>query len=893
MIDLLKIHEKWQRRWAEKKIFEVKEDPSKKKFYCLEMFPYPSGAGLHMGHVRNYVIGDVIARFKRMNGFNVLYPMGYDAFGLPAENAAIQHGVKPDDWTEQNIKTMMEQQKLLGLSYDWSRMIATCRPDYYKWNQWIFLKFLEKGLAYKKKAIANYCPSCKTVLANEQVVQGRCWRCKAEVEQRFIDQWFLKITAYADELLNDIEKLDGWPEQVKEMQRNWIGKSKGVELYFKVVDSDHVISVFTTRVDTVYGITFLVLSVEHPLLMELVKGTKYEDEVKRFVNEVKRMSIAERTSEEREKFGMFIGRYAINPFNGEKVPIWVADYVLPDYGTGAIMAVPAHDQRDFMFAKKYGIPIKVVITPEDYELKPEKMTRAYEDDGVMVNSDGFDGMHNREAMEEIAKYAEEKGFGKRTVNYKLRDWLISRQRYWGTPIPVVYCEKCGTVPVPYEELPVLLPKDVVFGEGNPLETSKSFVNTKCPKCGGAARRETDTMDTFFDSSWYFLRYCSPKAEEVFDKDAVKYWMPVDQYIGGIEHAVMHLLYARFFTKALRDLGLLDFDEPFKNLLCQGMVLKDGAAMSKSRGNVVDPRDVISKVGVDVLRTFIMFVALPEKELEWSDAGIEAISRFLKKVYGLIELKVGEREELLHKDKAVLSKLHKTIKEVTELIEEHKFSIAIARIMELVSFAYRYADSGTVNGAIWKDLLEKVTLLISPFAPHLAEEMWEKLGKKGFVSLAAWPKYDSSLIDPLADQLDEMIGETVGDIHRILKLAKVEKPKKIVLVFAEEWKYSMVKRLIELLDAGEHDVGKIIAELLDGKHDDEIKALVPRLMKRRTLLPKTFVDRDREIEAFAEAQDALEKEFNCKIELKKAEHIKETNYELAKKALPGKVGVWVE
>ena len=626
-MDLNKIARKWQKLWEDKRVFKVKESAGKNKYYVLEMFPYPTGY-LHMGHVRNYSIGDAFARYKRMCGFNVLYPMGYDAFGLPAENAAIKQNADPKEWTKRNIDGQKNQQKMLGLSYDWDREIVTCDEKYYKWNQWIFLKFFEKGLAYKKKAFVNWCPRCETVLANEQVHDGKCWRCSSEVEQKELEQWFFRITKYADELLEDLKKLEHWPKRVKAMQENWIGRSYGVTLVFDVVDEDgkkiDTIETFTTRVDTVYGITYLVLAAEHPKVIEWTKGTKYEKAVKEFIAKVKKQSIIERTAEGKEKNGVFIGKYFINPFTGEKCPLWVADYVLYEYGTGAVMAVPAHDQRDFEFAKKYNLPIKVVITPSAWELNAEKMTRAYVEDGIMVNSGEFNGMSNRDAMEDIADFAEKKGFGRRTVNYKLKDWLISRQRYWGTPIPVVYCSKCGIVPVDESELPVLLPGDVKFsGSGNPLETSESFKKCKCPKCGGSANRETDTMDTFVDSSWYFMRYCSPNYEELpFDKESVNYWMPVDQYIGGIEHACMHLIYARFFTKALRDLGLISFDEPFMRLLTQGMVTKDGAKMSKSLGNVVDPTNIIEKYGPDTARLFILFAASPEKELEWSDQGVQ-------------------------------------------------------------------------------------------------------------------------------------------------------------------------------------------------------------------------------------------------------------------------------
>ncbi|MFH1238597.1 MAG: leucine--tRNA ligase, partial [bacterium] len=625
--DFKALERKWQEYWEKNQLFKTREDKNKEKYYVLEMFPYPSGK-LHMGHARNYVIGDTYARFLRMNGYNILYPMGYDALGLPAENAAIKNDVNPADWTEKCINTMIEQQRKLGLSYDWSRLVITCRPEYYHWNQWIFLKFYQKGLAYKKKAPINWCPKCKTVLANEQVIQGKCWRCDSKVEVKDLEQWFFKITAYAEELLNDLGKLEGWPERVKIMQKNWIGRSVGTMVNFPLKDSRDSLSIFTTRPDTLYGVKFMTFAPEHPKVQELISGTKYEKEVQKFINRVVIEDKFSRADEDKEKEGVFIGRYAVNPLTGEEIPIYVANFVLMEYGTGAIMAVPAHDQRDFEFAKKYNIPIKVVINPPGEELPVGQMKQAYVEAGIMTDSAQFSGMNSSEAIEKITEYLEQKSWGKKTVQYKLRDWLISRQRYWGTPIPIIYCDKCGMVGVPEDELPVKLPKDVKFtGRGNPLATSETFVNCKCPKCKGKARRETDTMDTFVDSSWYFARYCDPQNNRTpFAKDKVNYWMPVDQYIGGIEHAILHLLYARFFTRALRDLGLYEIDEPFQRLLCQGMVIKDGAKMSKSKGNVVSVDDMVNKYGADTARLFILFASPPERDLEWSDEGVEGAWR---------------------------------------------------------------------------------------------------------------------------------------------------------------------------------------------------------------------------------------------------------------------------
>ncbi|MDD5087149.1 MAG: leucine--tRNA ligase, partial [Candidatus Nanoarchaeia archaeon] len=715
MADFNEIAKKWRKRWEEKNIFKAEEDASKKKFYCLEMYPYPSEK-LHVGHLRNYSIGDALARFKRMNGFNVLYPMGYDAFGLPAENAAIKHKIDPEKWTMDNIKAISEQQKSMGMSYDWSRKIQSCTPDYYKWNQWIFLKFLEKGLAYRKKSSVNWCPSCNTVLANEQVEQGKCWRCKTEVEQKDLEQWYFKITDYADELLNDLDKLNDWPERVKTMQRNWIGKSHGVEINFEIKNSEEKISTFTTRPDTVYGITYMVVAPEHPIVKKLTKGTEYEKKVNKFIEQVKKEEITERMDETKDKKGIFIGKYFINPFTKEECPLYIADYALMEYGTGAVMAVPSHDQRDFEFAKKHNLPLKIVITPKDKNLKENEIKEAYVDEGILVNSGEFNNLENKKAIEKISDFIEKNNLGKKTTNYKIRDWLISRQRYWGTPIPVVYCEKCGMIPVNKKDLPVLLPKDVKFGTGgNPLGTSETFVSTTCPKCKGEARRETDTMDTFVDSSWYFLRYCSPKYDKApFEKNAVEYWMNVDQYIGGIEHAILHLLYARFFTKALRDLGLCKIDEPFKRLMTQGMVIKDGAKMSKSLGNVVDPAEITEKYGPDTARLFILFAALPEKELEWSDDGVKGAFKFMNRFFSLVEdnkekisIEKIEINNLNDNDKYMLSIMHHLIKDVTDYISKFKFSLAISDIMQFASEIGKYANENPKNevlGELTKHLI---------------------------------------------------------------------------------------------------------------------------------------------------------------------------------------------
>ncbi|OGW10525.1 MAG: leucine--tRNA ligase [Nitrospinae bacterium RIFCSPLOWO2_12_FULL_39_93] len=747
---------KWQKRWEKEKVFKAAEDLTKKKYYLLEMFPYPSGK-IHMGHVRNYTIGDVLARFKRMQGYNVLHPMGWDAFGLPAENAAIKHGVHPARWTMDNISYMKKQLKMLGLSYDWEREIATCHPEYYKWSQWIFIKMLEKGLVYRKKGFVNWCDSCRTVLANEQVEGGLCWRCESVVTQKELEGWFLKITDYAEELLAGCEKLSsGWNERVLTMQKNWIGKSYGAEVDFPVEDLNKAIKIFTTRQDTLFGATFMCMSPEHPLVSEIIKGTGYEGVVRQFASEISREDKRMRVAADIEKKGIFTGRHAINPMNGEKIQIWLANFVLIEYGTGAIMSVPAHDQRDFEFAKKYNLPIRIVIMPKQIfnselqTLNSKLLKEAFIGEGYLVNSGQFNGLDSREARDKIGNYLNDKGIGKKTVNYRLRDWGISRQRYWGTPIPVIYCERCGIVPIPYEDLPVILPTDIDFPPDgkSPLVNNDKFIKINCPKCKGEARQETDTMDTFICSSWYFLRYTSPRFEDYpVNKEASAYWMPVDQYIGGIEHAVLHLLYARFFTKFLKDTGVVETDEPFTNLLTQGMVVKDGAKMSKSKGNVVDPDDIIDKYGADTARLFILFTSPPEKDLDWSNQGVEGAYRFLNRVWRLVTSQESEKIP-----NSQLRKItHLTIKKVTEDIEERfHFNTAISAIMEFVNALYQIQGSGVrgqgseVNSE-FREAINTLIILLSPFVPHIAEEMWEMMGNKGNLIKEPWPSYDPKFI----------------------------------------------------------------------------------------------------------------------------------------------------
>ncbi|GAB6934313.1 leucine--tRNA ligase [Calditerricola yamamurae] len=784
------IEPRWQRVWEEQGTHRTDEESDKPKFYCLEMFPYPSGR-LHMGHMRVYSIGDVIARFKRMNGYRVLHPMGWDAFGLPAENAAIKYGAQPAKWTYENIAYMKQQQKSLGVSYDWSREVTTCSPDYYKFTQWMFLLFYERGLAYRKKAPVNWCPECNTVLANEQVENGRCWRCDTEVTKKELEQWFLRITDYAERLLADLDKLEGWPERVKVMQKNWIGKSEGANIAFSVPELGETITVFTTRPDTLFGVTYLVLAPEHPLVERLIAGKETETAVRAFVERMKKLRDFERTAADAEKEGLFTGAYAVHPLTGERVPIWVANYVLMDYGTGAVMGVPAHDQRDFLFAKKYNLPIRVVIQPADgTSLDAERLTEAYVDDGVLVNSGAFDGMPNRQAIRAITEHLKEKGLGGPAVSYRLRDWLISRQRYWGAPIPIVYCDDCGIVPVPKEQLPVLLPDDVVIdGKRNPLTTSESFVNTTCPRCGKPAKRETDTMDTFICSSWYFFRYCDPRNDRMpFDPEKVSRWMPVDEYIGGIEHAILHLLYARFFTKVLYDAGLVNVDEPFARLLTQGMVLKDGAKMSKSKGNVVSPDEIIEKYGADTGRLFILFAAPPERDLEWSDSGVEGCFRFLSRVWRLVDQHLDLFEDRRPAEpadpaaKALYRQMHQTIKKVTEDIDKrYQFNTAVSAIMELVNAISAYpegADRGTLAEAI-----EKTIVLLAPFAPHIAEELWHRIGHADSVHAQPWPTWDEAAL--AADEV-EIVVQVNGKVRdRVVVPANASREEIEAAVLAQE------------------------------------------------------------------------------------------------------------
>ncbi|MBP7212263.1 leucine--tRNA ligase [bacterium] len=755
------IEKKWQGDWEARDVFHTPDESDKPKYFALSMFPYPSGK-LHMGHVRNYTITDVIARFKKAQGFNVLHPIGWDSFGLPAENAAMKHGANPAQWTKDNIAYMTKQLKMLGLSYDWDREVTTCLPEYYKWTQWLFLQFYKRGLAYKKEAAVNWCDECATVLANEQVIDGKCWRCDSVVKKKYLSQWFLKITDYADVLLKDLDKLEGWGDNVKTMQANWIGKSTGAIFKFKVVDAPNgaemEVPVYTTRPDTVHGITYLVVAPEYKDI-EALTTSENTSKVEEYRENARKMSEIERLSSERPKTGVPLGTHCLNPFTGETFPLWTADYALAEYGTGAVMAVPTHDDRDFAFAKKYNLPLKVVITPKDKQLNPSEMECAYTEPGLLVNSNEFNGMENTKAKKSITQKAVDGGFGEFKTQFRLRDWLISRQRYWGAPIPVVYCDKCGVQPVPENELPVMLPEDVDFSVvgKSPITTSKSFANAKCPVCGGPAHRETDTMDTFICSSWYYLRYADARnADKPFDKKLVNHWLPVDQYVGGIEHAILHLLYSRFFTKALKDMGLLDFDEPFKNLLTQGMVLKDGSKMSKSKGNTVDPDEIFENYGADTARLFILSDSPPARDFDWSDAGVEGCYKFLNKVWRLvannqenIKLDYEIKTNLPKVDDDLVRIVHMAIKGITNDIEnEYQFNTVISKYRELTNaisdWVSNKKDFSEDDKNVFSFAVLSLMKLMSPVAVHMTEEIWHELGAKTSIHDEPWCKYDENL-----------------------------------------------------------------------------------------------------------------------------------------------------
>jgi leucyl-tRNA synthetase len=835
-----------------------------------------------MGHARNYCIGDVYARFKRMKGLNVLYPMGYDSFGLPAENAAIKAKSHPKIFTDTAIKNFIKQQKELGLSYDWSRVLMSHDPAYYKWDQWIFLKMYEKGLVYKKKSIVNWCPECNTVLANEQVHSGKCWRHEdTNVEVKDLEQWFIRITNYADELLDHIDKLREWPEDVKIMQRNWIGKSKGTIIDFQIEGSDKILSVFTTRPDTLFGITSLIYAPEHPDVTDLVKGTKYEGQVKKFVRKVVLEDRFTRTAEDKEKEGMFIGKYATHPITKEKIPIYIANFVLYEYGTGAIIAVPAHDERDFQFAKKFKLPITVVITPPDYDLTPDKMTRSYMGDGNLVNSEKFNGMNNRDAIDEITRFLEKQKCGRLTTQYKLRDWLISRQRFWGCPIPLVYCDKCGVVPVPEKDLPVLLPEDFKFtiGKGNPLEHCKEFVDTTCPKCHGKARRETDTMDTFIDSSWYFLRYCDAKNDKLpFEPKKASYWMPIDTYIGGKEHATMHLIYFRFVTKFLRDIKMVKFDEPCLRLFNQGMLHMEGSVMSKSKGNIVTIEEVGNKYGIDTARFFMMFVASPDKDMEWEDKGVEGSFRFLNKLYHLVSEKPIVDTRFRNQE----SKLHKTMKEATEGVDNFRYPQALISLMQLTNYL-------NAQEKVNREAIEKLVIMLSPFVPHLCEELWEFLGNKAFVSLEKWPKCDESKIDEGLEAAELLVEETIKDVNTVLELTKISKPKRISLFVSESWKFDFFKKLKKEVEKT-HNISELMKAVMIKERAKEVSQLVPRIVKDMSKMPSRILDQKAEIDTLSAVAGKIKEQFKAEVVVIPAEKSSEQK---AKQALPGKPAIIVQ
>ena len=816
------IEEKWQKKWEEEKAFKVIEDQQKKKYYLLEMFPYPSGK-IHIGHVRNYTIGDVVARYKKMKGFNVLHPIGWDAFGMPAENAAIEHKIHPSKWTHENINHMRKQLKRMGFSYDWDREIATCEPKYYRWEQLFFIWMYEKGLAYKKRSSVNFCTKCDTVLANEQVEAGLCWRCGTEVEEKVLDQWFFKITAYIDELLEYCDKLPGWPERVMTMQKNWIGKSYGCEVDFPMVDAEGAIKVFTTRQDTLFGATFMLVAAEHPLVMQLAKGKSCEGSVRQFVEKVKKQDKLMRTSEYYEKEGLFLDSYCKNPLTGKEMPIYAANFVLADYGTGCVMAVPTHDQRDFEFAKKFNLPLIVVISPKDKTLDPATMTEAYVDEGILVNSGQFNGMENTKVLEAIADFLEAQGKGRRTIQYRLRDWGISRQRYWGAPIPMINCDKCGIVPVKEEDLPVILPENVVFSPegGSPLAALPEFIHTTCPKCGGKAARETDTMDTFVESSWYFDRYCCPDCDVKpgLDRQKLDYWMPVDQYIGGIEHAILHLLYSRFYTKMLRDFGVIGVDEPFTNLLTQGMVCKETMKckehgylypeqaaegkchicgrevvigktekMSKSLKNVIDPDYLVKTYGADTARIFCLFAAPPEKDLEWSEQGVDGSFRFLSRLWRIFDdyledikaVATASGKIVLEGDlKTLRRKTHQTIRKVTTDIEDRfHFNTAISAVMELVNTLYsvKRPEKGDQTAlSVVREALEAAVLLLAPIVPHMTEELWQMLGHATSVNNATWPEFDPAIA---SEEEMTIVIQINGKLRSRMTVSVDEDPEKI-------------------------------------------------------------------------------------------------------------------
>ncbi len=891
---LKEAEKKWRERWKEAGIFKSNGDSDKPNYYLLEMYPYPSGA-LHMGHTRNYSIGDSVARFKRMNGFEVLYPMGWDSFGLPTENAAIESDISPEEWTKRCIDDMKDQMDSLGLSYDWDREVASHWKEYYRWDQWFFLKFYERDLAYKKEAEVNYCSECETVLANEQVEGGRCWRCESLVEKRDLNQWFFNITEYADDLLEDLEELEEWPEKVKKMQKDWIGKSEGAEIIFQTEDGEDI-PVYTTRPDTLFGSTFMVLAPEHEIAERLAEE---DEEIEEFVKRAKRLKTSER--EQKGKEGIFTGKKAVNPVNDEELPIYIADFVLETYGTGAIMAVPAHDQRDFEFAEEHDLPIVPVIKPEEESFDIEDLDKAYEGEGILINSEDYNGMDSEEAREEIIDDLKEKGKATREVNYRLRDWLISRQRYWGAPIPIVYCDECGTVPVPEEDLPVELPTDIdIDVAGNPLENDKDFLKTECPKCGGNAERETDTMDTFVDSSWYYLRYCSPDFDDgPFDVKDLETWMPVDQYIGGIEHAILHLMYSRFFVKVLNDMEMCKIREPFKRLLTQGMVLLDGEKMSKSKGNVVDPVNMIEKYGADTTRYFILSAADPRRELEWSDEGIESKFEYLRKVWKTVEgfkrTSIGDEidiENCGQRDRYILSRTQKITEEIADDIENFKISDGLKKMEnyfdELLKYDEEMKDSSERSEIFYRGL-ETYVRMLYPFGPHLSEEMWHELGNDCLINEAGWPECEDSFIDEEAERGEEFYQDLREDIIHIKNITEKE-PDRVQIIIAEEWKFKAFEAIqMKLDEMDKPDMGAIMGDLAGEfpEKKKELSEIARKAVKNPGKILDRYVDHGFEITTLEEIKGRLGKEFNAEIETIRAEDV---DSDKSKRAEPGKPGI---
>ncbi len=874
--DFASIERKWQKRWSDSNAFVVSENSSREKCYVLEMFPYPSSSGLHIGHAFNYTIGDIFSRFKRMSGFNVLYPTGYDSFGLPAENASIKAGVNPKDFTDSAIMKFISQQKALGLSYDWGRMLKTSDPSYYKWNQYLFLKLMERGLVYRKKAGVNWCSKCATVLANEQVHNGACWRhLDTPVEVRHLEQWFIKTTEYADELLKCVDSLE-WPERIKSMQKHWIGKSYGTNIIFEINKKPWTI--FTTRPDTLFGVTFLVVSAQHPSLSDFVvpKQKSAVDSFLRKIHSTKQEAVVDI-----EKDGVFTGSYAVHPLTGESIPVFTGNFVVADYGSGIVMAVPAHDQRDFDFAKKYDISIKIVVHPREKKIVPKSLSEAFVGDGVLVNSGSFSGLDSVVARKKITEFLASEKKGGSSVQFKLRDWLVSRQRYWGTPIPVIYCSSCGIIPVPVRDLPVLLPADVTFGSGNPLESSDIFVKTKCPRCNSVARRETDTMDTFFDSSWYFLRFAdSRNSKSPFDKKIVNYWMPVDQYIGGAEHACMHLIYARFFVKALRDLGMLDISEPFPRLFNQGMIHGiDGFVMSKSRGNVIDPLDSIGMYGADSLRVFLVSVASPDKDFSWSDNGMESAHKLVQKMFlCLSNVVVGKTSSVDS------SRINSAIKTVTANIGQFKYNMAIICLRELFD---------NIGSELSPDDLSSCIRIIAPFCPHICEELWELHGFQGFVSHSSWPSCDESRIDNSLGAKEYLVDQTVRDVFRVMEINNIKSCERITIFVAEPWKYDLFKSVKKLLDES-RDVGIILRKVLAGdmkKHSQEVSRLVPFLVKDVKKVSGVILSQNEEFEVLKNSNRIISEKCRAKeVLIVKSQESSDLK---SKKSLPGKPALLIE